>query len=295
MMKARLPQARTTTNLVNMLHLFARATAACETVIAERRAVESALQRSRQQHQDIVNYASVGVLQTDLDGKILLANPALARILGYANPQELLGLSMVDDVYWDPTQRDATVAGFEAPDGEAVEIQWKRKDGSPIWVDLHGRAVRDGPVPAYFEGFAYDLTSRKRSSQFRQAQMTVGRLAGGVATTSTIFSRDRQLHRLCAERPNPWRRTPGRSHGSEEGDRSRDSADASDGRLRTHSGAAAGHHQHERSPDRAPSNAQATVRDDDRHQDTGGEGLVVGSGRSWSDGAGAAQPRDQFT
>jgi PAS domain S-box-containing protein len=154
-------------------------------VIAERRTVESALQRSRQQHQDIVNYASVGVLQTDLDGKILLANPALARILGYANPQELLGLSMVDDVYWDPTQRDATVAGFEAHgSGEAVEIQWKRKDGSPIWVDLHGRAVRDGPVPAYFEGFAYDLTSRKQlEAQFRQAQKmeAVGRLAGGVA------------------------------------------------------------------------------------------------------------------
>ena len=154
-------------------------------VIAERRTVESALQRSRQQHQDIVNYASVGVVQTDLDGKILLANPALARILGYANPQELLGLSMIDDVYWDPTQRDATVAGFGAQGGgEAVEIQWKRKDGSPIWVDLHGRAVRDGPVPAYFEGFAYDLTSRKQlEAQFRQAQKmeAVGRLAGGVA------------------------------------------------------------------------------------------------------------------
>jgi PAS domain S-box-containing protein len=154
-------------------------------VIAERRTVESALQRSRQQHQDIVNYASVGVLQTDLDGKILLANPALARILGYAHPEELLGLSMIDDVYWDPTQRDATVARFETQgSGEAVEIQWKRKDGSPIWVDLHGRAVRDGPVPAYFEGFAYDLTSRKQlEAQFRQAQKmeAVGRLAGGVA------------------------------------------------------------------------------------------------------------------
>jgi len=154
-------------------------------VIAERRTVESALQRSRQQHQDIVNYASVGVLQTDLDGKILLANPALARILGYASPQELLGLSMADDVYWDPSQRDATVAGFETQGGgDAIEIQWKRKDGSPIWVDLHGRAVRDGPVPAYFEGFAYDLTSRKQlEAQFRQAQKmeAVGRLAGGVA------------------------------------------------------------------------------------------------------------------
>ena len=153
-------------------------------VIAERRTVESALQRSRQQHQDIVNYASVGVLQTDLQGKIILANPALARILGYEKAEHLLGLNMADDVYWDSTQRGAVVERFDdLGGGGAVEIQWKRKDGSPIWVDAHGRAVRDGAAP-YFEGFIYDLTSRKQlESQFRQAQKmeAVGRLAGGVA------------------------------------------------------------------------------------------------------------------
>jgi two-component system cell cycle sensor histidine kinase/response regulator CckA len=153
-------------------------------VIAERRTVESALQRSRQQHQDIVNYASVGVLQTDLDGKILLANPALARILGYEKAEHLLGLNMADDVYWDRTQRGAIVERFDdLGGGDAVEIQWKRKDGSPIWVDLHGRSVKDGAAP-YFEGFIYDLTSRKQLElQFRQAQKmdAVGRLAGGVA------------------------------------------------------------------------------------------------------------------
>ena len=153
-------------------------------VIAERRTVESALQRSRQQHQDIVNYASVGVLQTDLQGKIILANPALARILGYEKAEQLLGLNMADDVYWDHLQRRAIVERFDdLGAGGAVEIQWKRKDGSPIWVDVHGRSVRDGATP-YFEGFIYDLTSRKQlESQFRQAQKmeAVGRLAGGVA------------------------------------------------------------------------------------------------------------------
>ncbi|MGZ3465778.1 MAG: MASE1 domain-containing protein [Gemmatimonadaceae bacterium] len=153
-------------------------------VIAERRTVESALQRSRQQHQDIVNYASVGVLQTDLEGKIILANPAIARILGYERPEHLLGLNMADDVYWDRTQRGGLIERFDdLGGGDAVEIQWKRKDGSPIWVDVHGRSVRDVVAP-YFEGFVYDLTSRKQLElQFRQAQKmeAVGRLAGGVA------------------------------------------------------------------------------------------------------------------
>ena len=153
-------------------------------VIAERRTAESALQRSRQQHQDIVNYASVGVLQTDLQGTIILANPALARILGYERPENLIGLKMAEEIYWDPTQRDSVVGRFDGVgSGDAVEVQWKRQDGSPIWVDVHGRSVRDGVAP-YFEGFIYDLTSRKQlESQFRQAQKmeAVGRLAGGVA------------------------------------------------------------------------------------------------------------------
>lgn len=155
-------------------------------VIAERRAAESALRRSRQQHQDIVHFASVGVLQTDLAGKILVANPALARILGYEKPEHLLGLDMAGDIYWDSAQRAMTVARFDAQGrGEPMEVQWKRKDGSPIWVDVHGRSVRDSvDGSAYFEGFIYDLTARKElESQFRQSQKmeAVGRLAGGVA------------------------------------------------------------------------------------------------------------------
>ncbi len=172
--------------LDTFIGLLALTTLILAAATAERRAAESALRRSRQQHQDIVHYASVGVLQTDTEGKILLANPALARILGYDGPEQLIGRDMAGDVYWDRTHRPAIVARFELM-GEVtpLEVQWKRRDGSPIWVDVHGRLVRDGADgTAYFEGFIYDLTGRKKLElQFRQAQKmeAVGRLAGGVA------------------------------------------------------------------------------------------------------------------
>ena len=172
--------------LDTFIALLALTTLILAAAIAERRAAESALRRSRQQHQDVVHYASVGVLRTDTEGKILLANPALARILGYDEPEQLIGLDMAGDVYWDPMQRSAIVARFESV-GEMtpLEAQWKRRDGSPIWIDVHGRLVRDGADgTAYFEGFVFDLTGRKNLElQFRQAQKmeAVGRLAGGVA------------------------------------------------------------------------------------------------------------------
>jgi PAS domain S-box-containing protein len=152
---------------------------------AERGASEIALEQSRQQHRDIVQYASVGVLQTDLNGKILLANPALARILGYDGPEDLIGRDMTAEVYWDPTQRPTTVDRFSNPEGDAFEVHWKRKDGTPVWVDVSGRTVTNGTSGRVtLEGFVYDLTARKKLElQFQQAQKmeAVGRLAGGVA------------------------------------------------------------------------------------------------------------------
>jgi PAS domain S-box-containing protein len=172
--------------LDTFIALLALTTLILAAAIAERRAAESALRRSRQQHQDVVHYASVGVLRTDTEGKILLANPALASILGYDGPEQLIGRDMASDVYWDRTQRSAIVTRFESV-GEVtpLEVQWKRADGSPIWVDVHGRLVGDGPDgTSYFEGFIFDLTGRNNLElQFRQAQKmeAVGRLAGGVA------------------------------------------------------------------------------------------------------------------
>jgi PAS domain S-box-containing protein len=155
-------------------------------VIAERGTAELALERSREQHRDIVRYASVGVIQTAPDGTILLANPALARILGYDGPEQLVGLNVADDVYWDKTQRAELISRYDIVAADnALEIQFKRRDGTPTWVDLQSRAVKDATgQTVYFEGFVYDLTARKHlEKQFQQAQKmeAVGRLAGGVA------------------------------------------------------------------------------------------------------------------
>jgi len=154
-------------------------------LMTERQTAEIALERSRQQHRDIVHHASIGVIQTAPDGTILLANPALAKILGHESPAHLVGCNTTEALYYDPSQREGFVSQIGLPEGAGIEMQMRRKDGSPVWVDVHARAVRDaeGRV-SYFEGFIYDLTGRKSlEGQLGQAQKmeAVGRLAGGVA------------------------------------------------------------------------------------------------------------------
>src|SRR6185437_5122847 len=89
--------------------------------IAQRRAIEAELKRSRQHHRDIVHYASVGIFQTSPDGTVLLANPALARILGYGSPEELVGVNAAETVYVDISERSAVIERIGAlPEGDAL-------------------------------------------------------------------------------------------------------------------------------------------------------------------------------
>ena len=172
--------------LQTFISLLALTTLILAAVIAEQQTAESALERSQQQHRDIVTYASVGVYRTGIGGEILLANPALANIVGYDKPEQLVGRNMPNDVYQDPAERARFIAQCELlAEGAVLETQWKRKDGSPIWVDIHARAVKDAAGhTVYYEGFVYDLTERKHlEKQVHQVQRleAVGRLAGGVA------------------------------------------------------------------------------------------------------------------
>lgn len=111
--------------------------------------------------------ASVGIYWSTPDGKLLIANQELARILGYDSPQELLDLDLARDVYVRPADRSQLVALYTGnTEPQTAEAEWKRKDGSPIWVQIRARTVRESRNrPVYFESFVLDVTRRKRAEE----------------------------------------------------------------------------------------------------------------------------------
>ncbi len=132
----------------------------------EAKRAEEALKASEEKHRSIFGFAPVGIYQSRHDGTLITTNAALAAMLGYDSPEDLLQQNL-NDIYFDPAERRALIARFE-PEGGARNLQllWKRKDGTPIWIQLDSRAVKDpSGKTLYFEGFVQDITERKRSEE----------------------------------------------------------------------------------------------------------------------------------
>ncbi len=131
--------------------------------ISDRKRVVEALVASERKYRDIFTYAPVGIYQSTKDGKFIAANLRLAQILGYDSVDEIMKLNMGEDVYFNKGERDTLIAKYE-PGGSVsdIEVRWRKKDGSPIWISLTSHAIKDtNKQTLYFEGFVRDLTEQK--------------------------------------------------------------------------------------------------------------------------------------
>ncbi|MFL6819518.1 MAG: PAS domain S-box protein [Bradyrhizobium sp.] len=108
-----------------------------------------------------------GIYVTTPAGALLNANPALAKIIGYDTPEELIrGIGDVTQtIYVDPAarskyremmQRDGMVREFE--------YQVRQRGGAVLWISDSATAVRDetGEIIRY-EGTVRDITDQKRA------------------------------------------------------------------------------------------------------------------------------------
>ena len=115
------------------------------------------------------------------DDRILYANSAASRILGFDSVAELLDLHSVDAIVAPPERarlegyRRARVQGAEAPQG--YQARFLRKDGSTIWVEIVAGVVDWDSGPAIQIEFI-DISERKR------AEETLRQLAAGVSSAT---------------------------------------------------------------------------------------------------------------
>ncbi len=115
-------------------------------------------------YRSLVKHAPYGILHSTRDGRILSANPAMVRMLGYEREAQLLELDLASDVYADPEERTRVLQADEPGPFEGLETRWLRADGTEVDVRLSGRALFDDDASvAAFETFVEDVTERVRA------------------------------------------------------------------------------------------------------------------------------------
>jgi len=140
--------------------------------IAERMRLEEELRLSVRKYRDIFEHVPIGLYQVSPEGRFIRANDHAARILGYDSPEELMDAvtDISTQIYVDPSRRNEVVRLLKEHGSiENFEVEFRHKDGTPVWVSINAKVVSDGQGNVlYHEGISQDITQRKKAENALQ-------------------------------------------------------------------------------------------------------------------------------
>ncbi len=127
----------------------------------------------------LFEHVGCGVFISSKEGKFLNANQALLDMLGYKDKEDFLKIDIARDLYLRHEDRRVFQKMIEE-EGQVTdyEVEFKRKDGTPIPVLLtaHARHDQQGKIIGY-EGINVDLSHRKLiEKQLKEAHDLLDRI-----------------------------------------------------------------------------------------------------------------------
>ncbi|MCP4351960.1 MAG: PAS domain S-box protein, partial [Desulfobacterales bacterium] len=135
-----------------------------ENEITERKRAEQALTQAEEKYRSIFENALEGIFQCSADGRFISANPAMAEIMGYDSPDDLL-FSATDIMKLCINEEDRQAySSILGEHGQVLNFKTQiyRKDKSVIWISFSTRAVTDADGNLlYYEGSTVDITGQK--------------------------------------------------------------------------------------------------------------------------------------
>ncbi len=180
-----------------------RVVAEMTSVYWERKKAEELLKESEEQYRDFFENTPVGIYRTTPEGRVLMANPVLLRLLGYSSLEELSRRNLEEKYepeysrsqFKERLEREGYIPWFEAV--------WTREDGTTLFVRETAKAIRNsaGNI-VYYEGVVEDITHHKRTEeQLRESEekyrdivelapdgIIIADLRGTVTSCNTAFA-----------------------------------------------------------------------------------------------------------
>jgi len=128
--------------------------------VTELKQAETALEQSERQFKELFENLPVGMYRTTPAGRVILANPALVRMLGYSSFEELAQRNLEEKGY-EPRYSRAKFKERIEKEGQVVGLEsaWVKRDGTTLFIIENSRAIRDEDGNTlYYEGTAEDIT-----------------------------------------------------------------------------------------------------------------------------------------
>lgn len=140
--------------------------------VTERKRMEETIRQSEERYRQLVEQMPDGLYRSTPEGRFLMVNKALVRMLGYDSKEEVMNLYIPTDLYFSPEERARAQANLKNKDiSETTIFRLRKKDGGELWVEDHGTAVYDekGRI-MYFEGVLRDISDRKKAEDALKTQ-----------------------------------------------------------------------------------------------------------------------------
>ena len=155
-------------------------------IVVDETALKDASWHTEHSYLDLFENAPVGIFRSTLEGKFISVNPAVARMLKYDSPEDMIRLvnqtSIAEAVYVSSAHRQEVLENVLSHNGwQIFEERFRCKDGSIITCNFHLRAnYRDG-VSVELNGFIEDITERKLAEEsLLMSQLIIDKASLGI-------------------------------------------------------------------------------------------------------------------
>jgi PAS domain S-box-containing protein len=148
-------------------------TAALESEMRERGMAEAALRESEQRFRAILDNAPIGMLYSDLGGRLIQTNPSLCELIGYSE-QELMQMTPADYIHPEDRAEDEELTARLIAGEIPMYRRHKRylsSAGATVWVRATVSLLRDGQgQPRHIVGVVENITEHLRLEEAEHAR-----------------------------------------------------------------------------------------------------------------------------
>jgi len=135
------------------------------------------LNQSEKNYRKVFENTSEGIFRSTMEGKLILANPSLAKLFGYESADEMMNLvdNIGDQLYYAQEDRERLLGELLVKGSiNKMEVQSFTRDKEKIWVSISAHlSYEKNNTISYIEGTITDITVRKNDRDKLNEQFEV--------------------------------------------------------------------------------------------------------------------------